>query len=317
MIFGQVQDVEKMSTFARRLTRKEISAEARAQLQKAFLSVSDVRALIIALAKRLIALRNLKKLLASQQKKLAEETLAFYVPLANRLGLWAFKAEMEDVCFATLDPAMYNHLKRAAGAKEDENRECLAVAIQELEKTMKNNNIDVLSLSGRPKTLYSMFEKMRLKKKREDEILDKRGIRILVEKEFDCYRALNIVHSIWKPLENSVKDYIAKPKENGYKSIHTVVRGPSGLLIEIQIRTTKMHLVAEHGIAAHWRYKELDEENGALSDIDRHIKLARESLHDIIRKCGQRKNRDNNSPSEIIAGPRKLERSGRREALMN
>ena len=215
----------------------------------------DIRVLIVKLADRLHNMRTLGVLARPKQELKATETLEIYAPLAHRLGIFQIKWELEDLSFETLHPKRFEEIRNLVGKAEHERaaytREVLEAVTGQLRTIKVKAEVD-----GRPKHLYSVYEKMVLRGKEFNEIYDLVGIRVLVDTVKDCYGALGAVHSLWKPIPGRFKDYIAMPKFNMYQSLHTTVVGPEGRPLEVQIRTEQMHRTAEFGIAAHWRYKE-------------------------------------------------------------
>ena len=215
----------------------------------------DIRVLLIKLADRLHNMRTVAPLTPERQRRAARETLEIYAPLAHRLGVQQVKWELEDLSFKTLHPGPYREIASLVEKRRGERQQyvdgLLAAAKQRLREAGLKSEVD-----GRPKHLYSIYEKMVIGGKEFNEIYDLAGVRILVDNVRDCYAALGAVHSLWKPVPGRFKDYIAMPKSNMYQSLHTTVVGPGGRPLEIQIRTRDMHRTAEFGIAAHWRYKE-------------------------------------------------------------
>jgi GTP pyrophosphokinase len=215
----------------------------------------DIRVLIIKLADRLHNMRTLGSLSRPKQVEKATETLEIYGPLAHRLGIYSVKWELEDLAFGTLHPKQFDEIQNLVGKAESERATYLGLVIDAVEDRLRRSKIKA-AVQGRPKHLYSVYEKMVLRGKEFSEIYDLVGIRILVETVKDCYAALGALHSLWKPVPGRFKDYIAMPKFNMYQSLHTAVIGPEGRPLEVQIRSHQMHRTAEFGIAAHWRYKE-------------------------------------------------------------
>ncbi len=231
--------------------------EARTEgLRKMLLAVAqDVRVVFLALAERLHDMRTCRALPEEVSIRLARETRDIYAPLANRLGIWQLKWELEDHAFHYLEPDSYKELaRRLAERRQDRERYVERVRV-ELLAALERAGI-AADIQGRPKHLYSIHRKMRRKGLRLDELFDLRALRVLVESERECYAALGVAHSLWRPIRGEFDDYIANPKENNYRSLHTAVIGPEGKSVEVQIRTHAMHREAELGIAAHWRYKE-------------------------------------------------------------
>jgi GTP diphosphokinase / guanosine-3',5'-bis(diphosphate) 3'-diphosphatase len=215
----------------------------------------DIRVLLIKLADRLHNMRTLGALAPAKQRRVATETLEIYAPLANRLGVQEVKWELEDLAFKTLHPGPYKEIAQLVETRRDERTRRIKDLTETLRQKLKELGIKG-DVDGRPKHLYSIYEKMVIRGKDFEEIYDLVGIRIQVESMKDCYAALGAVHALWKPVPGRFKDYVAMPKSNMYQSLHTTVVGPEGRPIEIQIRTRDMHRTAQYGIAAHWRYKE-------------------------------------------------------------
>jgi GTP diphosphokinase / guanosine-3',5'-bis(diphosphate) 3'-diphosphatase len=215
----------------------------------------DIRVLLIKLADRLHNMRTLSALSPTKQRENAVETLEIYAPLAHRLGVQQMKWELEDLSFKTLYPGPYREIASLVERRRDDRQRYVETVLSAARARLKDAGVKA-EVEGRPKHLYSIYEKMVLGGKEFNEIYDLAGIRILVGNLRDCYGALGAIHSLWKPVPGRFKDYIAMPKSNMYQSLHTTVVGPQGRPIEIQIRTQEMHRTAEFGIAAHWRYKE-------------------------------------------------------------
>ncbi|AQS58361.1 RelA/SpoT family protein [Desulforamulus ferrireducens] len=247
-------------------TKEERQAE---NLRKMFLAMAkDIRVILIKLADRLHNLRTLQFQSERKQKEVAEETLHFFSPMAHRLGIYKIKWELEDLSFRYLEPEKYQHLKTQIAKSRAKREEYIQEVIKELAQRLAAVNIKA-EIQGRPKNLYSIYQKMVEQQKELKDIFDVQAVRVLVNSVKDCYGALGIAHTLWKPIPGRFKDYIAMPKSNMYQSLHTTVIGPNGEPVEIQIRTWDMHRVAEYGIAAHWRYKE-----GAQGEKDFDKKLA-------------------------------------------
>lgn len=215
----------------------------------------DIRVVLIKLADRLHNMRTIEYLRPEKQKEKARETLEIYAPLAHRLGIYSMKAELEDIAFSILEPKKYEQIKKMVADTQSSREEYIRGIISVLDRELKRVGIKA-EITGRAKHYYSIYQKMKKKGKEFSEIYDLDAIRIITKTLKDCYGALGIVHSLWKPLPGKFKDYIAVPKFNMYQSLHTTVIGPQGKPLEIQIRTEEMHRIAEYGIAAHWAYKE-------------------------------------------------------------
>jgi GTP pyrophosphokinase len=215
----------------------------------------DIRVLLIKLADRLHNMRTLTVLAPDKQRRIATETLEIYAPLANRLGVQEVKWELEDLSFKTLHPGPYREIASLVEARRGERQALIDDVTSSLRSKLKELGIKA-EVEGRPKHLYSIYEKMVIRGKEFNEIYDLVGVRIQVDSLRDCYGALGAIHALWRPIPGRFKDYIAMPKSNMYQSLHTTVVGPGGKPLEIQVRTRDMHRTAQFGIAAHWRYKE-------------------------------------------------------------
>ena len=260
-----VDGVTKLSKFSTH-TREEQQAE---NIRKMFLAMAeDIRVVLIKLADRLHNMRTLYALPSDKQLRIARQTMEIYAPLAERLGIWQMKWELEDLAFKILEPDRYRELARLLDTRRKGRESYIERAIAQLRPALEAAGIRA-DLQGRPKHIYSIWKKMQRKGADFSEIYDVYAIRILVDEVRDCYAALGVVHSLWRPIPGQFDDYIAVPKNNLYQSLHTAVMALDGKPLEIQIRTHKMHQVAEVGIAAHWRYKE-----GTKSDREYDAKLA-------------------------------------------
>jgi len=232
---------------------KEHQAE---NLRKMFLAmVDDIGVVLIKLADRLHNMRTLDSMPRHKQLRTAQQTIEVFAPLANRLGIWQVKSELEDLAFRYTQPEAYANIQAELKRRGDTNSESLERVMADLRTLLDEAHIEA-EMAGRKKHIYSIYRKMNRKVRPFEEIYDVVGIRIIVETIRDCYSVLGIVHSKWHPVPGEIDDYIANPKESSYQSLHTAVIGPDGHAVEIQIRTREMHHVAEYGIAAHWRYKE-------------------------------------------------------------
>ncbi|MBP6282087.1 MAG: bifunctional (p)ppGpp synthetase/guanosine-3',5'-bis(diphosphate) 3'-pyrophosphohydrolase [Leptotrichiaceae bacterium] len=215
----------------------------------------DIRVVIIKLADRLHNMRTLKYMSSDKQQIKSKETLEIYAPIAHRIGMAKIKWELEDISFRYLYSLEYREISDLVNSKREEREEYTAKIIEKIEKELEKNKIKG-EVTGRAKHLYSIYRKMIEKEKKFADLNDLIAIRIMVDKEVECYNILGIIHNLFIPVSGRFKDYIAVPKSNGYQSIHTTVKGPNDQNIEIQIRTHNMHRIAEEGVAAHWKYKE-------------------------------------------------------------
>jgi len=231
----------------------KLEASAQNFRKMALATVDDIRVILVKLADRLHNMRTIYSLKRSKRIRIAKETMEIYGPIANRLGLNNFSLELENLSFKTIYPWRYKVLE-AAIEKQSIKHSFVSLRQNILDK-LKEHNITNCDISFREKHLYSIYQKMQQKKSLFEEVQDKHGMRIIVSDKHECYKTLGIIHSLYKPLEKKFKDYIAIPKSNGYQSLHTVVFGPGGSTLEIQIRTFNMHKVAKMGVAAHWIYK--------------------------------------------------------------
>lgn len=217
----------------------------------------DIRVLVIKLADRLHNMRTLSYMSADKQEIKARETLEIYAPLAHRLGMNTMKWELEDLAFATLYPKMFEEIVRLVGQRAPSRDQYLTQVIADIENDLRGAKVKA-SVTGRPKHYYSVYQKMIVRGRDFGDIYDLVGVRILVESIRDCYAVLGLIHARWSPVPGRFKDFIAMPKFNMYQSLHTTVIGPEGKPVELQIRTWDMHRAAEFGVAAHWRYKQVD-----------------------------------------------------------
>ncbi|MFM7718526.1 MAG: RelA/SpoT family protein [Actinomycetota bacterium] len=234
-------------------TREQEQAE---NVRKMIVAMAgDIRVLLIKLADRLHNMRTLGALDPERQRRIANETLAIYAPLTDRLGVQQWKWELEDLAFKALHPGPYREIASLVERRREERQEYVDGLLGAVRQRLREAGLRA-EVEGRPKHLYSIYEKMVLGGKEFNEIYDLAGIRVLVDSTRDAYAALGAVHALWKPVPGRFKDYVAMPKENMYQSLHTTVIGPGGRNLEVQIRTREMHRTAEYGIAAHWRYKE-------------------------------------------------------------
>ncbi len=231
-------------------------AQQSATLRKMLVAMAkDIRVLLIKLADRLHNMRTIASLPAEKQRRIAQETLDIYAPLAHRLGIADVKWQLEDLAFAVLHPKRYAEIEQMVAAQSPERGEYLDRVLDALRARLGELHIEA-DVRGRPKHYWSIYEKMVVRGKEFDDVQDLVGVRVVVDSVKDCYAALGSIHALWKPVQGRFKDYIAMPKFNLYQGLHTTVVGPEGNPVEVQIRTKEMHRRAEYGIAAHWGYKE-------------------------------------------------------------
>src|SRR5215204_4780277 len=256
--FGEeLADIVDGVTKLKRLPAENLEEAQAESLRKMIVAMSrDVRVIIIKLADRLHNMRTLAYLKRENQLKKATETLEIYAPLAHRLGIYSVKWELEDLAFATLHPRRYEEIKRLVAARRGDREAFINVTARELLKHLGEAGVQDADVKGRVKHFYSIYNKMVRRDKEFNEIYDLAGLRVVVPSVRDCYGALGVIHSLWKPIPGRFKDYIAMPKFNMYQSLHTTVMSNEGKLLEIQIRTREMEATAEYGIAAHWMYKQ-------------------------------------------------------------
>lgn len=260
---GKMEGLQSSETGRR---SDQIRAES---LRKMLLAMAeDVRVVLIKLADRLHNMRTLESLAVDKQRRISQETMDVFAPLANRLGIWQIKWELEDLSYRYLEPENYQDIADMLVEKRVDREKYIEKFKATLAEKLEQAKVKA-EISGRPKHIYGIAKKMHQKSIAFDQVYDVRAVRILVENTEDCYSVLGIIHSNWQYIPGEFDDYIATPKENNYQSIHTAVVGPEGQTVEVQIRTREMHKQSEYGVAAHWRYKE-----GALKDKDYDEKIA-------------------------------------------
>jgi GTP pyrophosphokinase len=238
----------------------------------------DVRVVLVKLADRLHNMRTLGYMPPEKQQRIAQETMDIYAPLANRLGIWQFKWELEDLSFRYLDEAKYREIARCIDERRADREVYLRGVMETLRAELEKAGIHGAHISARPKHIYSIYRKMERKEVGFEHIYDVRAVRVIVDTVLQCYQVLGIVHNLWHPVPGEFDDYIAAPKENFYRSLHTAVRDQSGKTLEVQMRTMEMHEHAEYGIAAHWRYKEGRKPNQRDVEFEERISQIRRML---------------------------------------
>lgn len=271
------------------LTFRSTAEEQVENYRKLLLSIAkDARVIIIKLADRLHNMRTLEHLNPDKRARIATETREIYAPLAHRFGMAGVKAELEDLAFKFLEPEEYAALARQVASKRAEREEMVAALQGPLDQELRGAGISDVDVSGRPKHLWSIWQKMRKRNTPFEAIYDMMALRVIVPAVPDCYHVLGVIHHKWTPLQERFKDYIASPKSNGYQSLHTTIFGPNSQLYEIQIRTHEMHRTAEYGIAAHWLYKS---ERERPDELDQHFGWFRQLLE---------LQQDTHSPEEFL-----------------
>jgi GTP diphosphokinase / guanosine-3',5'-bis(diphosphate) 3'-diphosphatase len=251
-----VTKMEKLPTSVEKMKDGKAGDRESENLRKIFLAMgNDIRVVLVKLADRLHNMRTLGYLSPERQKRMAKETLDIFAPLANRLGIWQMKWELEDLSFRYLEPEKYKEIANKLAERRVDREKYMARVKERLLHELTGAGIQA-TVSARPKHIYSIHKKMDRKHKAFEEIYDVRAVRVIVADKPTCYQVLGVVHSIWRPVPSEFDDYIAAPKENFYQSLHTAVMDDEGKTLEVQIRTPDMHEHAEYGVAAHWRYKE-------------------------------------------------------------
>ncbi|MFB8791182.1 MAG: bifunctional (p)ppGpp synthetase/guanosine-3',5'-bis(diphosphate) 3'-pyrophosphohydrolase [Potamolinea sp.] len=260
-----VEGVTKLSKF-NFSSKTERQAE---NFRRMFLAMaSDIRVIVVKLADRLHNMRTLEHLSPEKQRSISLETKDIFAPLANRLGIGRFKWELEDLAFKYLEPDQYRQIQLLVAERRSDREDRLNKVAESMRQRIQDAGIKCLELSGRPKHLYGIYQKMQRQQKGFHEIYDIAAMRLIVDTKEECYRALAVVHDLFRPIPGRFKDYIGLPKPNRYQSLHTGVIGPTGRPIEVQIRTLEMHHIAELGIAAHWKYKETGGSNNTRITAD-------------------------------------------------
>ena len=276
-VSGMVKDLDRIDSVAGSSAGVSLDDEERhvENLRRMLLTiVDDIRVVLVLLAERLYKMRVLKNLPKEMRVWEARETMDIYAPLANRLGIWQIKWELEDLCLRYMDKECYKEIAGLLDGRRKEREHFVDDVIKLLQYQFSAAGIKAV-ITGRPKHIYSIWKKMKRKGIGFDQIFDLRAVRVLVKSEADCYAALGIVHGLWRHIPGEFDDYIATPKSNLYRSIHTAVIGPEDKHLEVQIRTKGMHQHAELGVAAHWRYKESGSKD---AEFERRVALMRSWL---------------------------------------
>jgi GTP pyrophosphokinase len=277
-VAGLVDRLTRLGEFqldAKWATGKQLAEDQTETIRKMLLAViGDPRLVIARIAQQLVRIRHCRGEKAATRRQIAMEVQELYAPLANRLGIWALKWELEDLSFRELEPAAYQQIAKALNEKRVDREHYISQVLEQLNVALRAAGLSATT-QGRPKHIFSIYRKMQRKQLSFAQVYDIRAVRVIVPSISDCYAALGVVHQLWPILPTEFDDYIATPKENHYRSIHTAVQGPAGRSLEVQIRTLEMQDHAELGVAAHWRYKEGGEAN---QDYERKISQLRELL---------------------------------------
>ncbi|BCN93376.1 GTP pyrophosphokinase [Thiomicrorhabdus immobilis] len=272
-----VEGIRKLNKFKDfDIERKSDDVQNERLRQMLLAMTSDIRIMIMKLAYRVARLRDLKHESEEVRHQIAAETELIFSPLANRLGIAQLKWELEDLSFRYLHPEEYKNIASQLQSKRSERENYIKIVLDTLDEMLKQHHINA-KISGRPKHIYSIWKKMKRKVLPIEELYDLRAVRIYVDNIQMCYETLGLIHSRWNYVRHEFDDYIATPKENGYQSIHTVIIGPEGKTVEIQIRTLEMHHNAEYGVAAHWRYKE-----GGKSTFDENLERSIANVRQLL-----------------------------------
>ncbi len=265
----QIQEFSEIEGLHEAGRKNDSHAQQIEALRKMLLAmVQDIRVVLIKLAERTQTLRHLSGASPEMQKRIAQENRGIFAPLANRLGVWQIKWELEDLSLRYLEPQLYKEVAKMLDERRVDREQYIVDVVSQLKSELAQVGIKG-EVSGRPKHIYSIIKKMKSKHLDFSQLYDVRAVRVLVEDVKDCYAVLGLIHNLWQPIPGEFDDYIARPKSNNYRSLHTAVIGPRGLALEVQIRTFEMHHHSELGVAAHWRYKE-----GGKSDAQFDEKIA-------------------------------------------
>jgi GTP diphosphokinase / guanosine-3',5'-bis(diphosphate) 3'-diphosphatase len=275
-------DVRQLVEGVTKLSKFNFSSKTESQAEnfrRMFLAMAkDIRVIVVKLADRLHNMRTLEHLADEKRRRIARETRDIFAPLANRLGIGRIKWELEDLAFKYLDPEAYITTRELVAEKRSDREQVLKDVVHRLRERLSETQVHTLEVNGRPKHLYGIYQKMQRQQKGYHQIYDVAAVRVIVNTNEECYRALAVVHDMLKPLPGRFKDYIGLPKPNRYQSLHTVVIGDTGRPLEVQIRTLEMHQVAEYGIAAHWKYKESGGSTARLTAADEKFTWIRQLL---------------------------------------
>jgi GTP pyrophosphokinase len=262
----RIQEFSELESLHQAGSKAGDPAQQIESLRKMLLAMAeDIRVVLIKLAERTQTLRGLSAVSEDLQQQIARETEGIYAPLANRLGVWQIKWEMEDLALRYQQPKLYKEIAKRLDERRVDREQYIADVVAQLEGELAKAGIRG-EVNGRPKHIYSIINKMKRKQLEFNQLYDVRAVRVLVDDIKDCYAVLGLIHSLWQPIPGEFDDYIARPKSNNYRSLHTAVIGPRGLAVEVQIRTHEMHQHSELGVAAHWRYKEGGKSDGSFDE---------------------------------------------------
>jgi GTP pyrophosphokinase len=279
-----IYQLEQIRQFRESRAYKTEDSQQIEVLRKMLLAmVNDIRVVLIKLAERTQTMRYLSGCTLDVQKEIAQDTQNLLAPLANRLGVWQIKWELEDLSVRYLDPEQYREISRLLDERRVDRERYIGNVVQQLKQTLANAGIPA-DVTGRPKHIYSIINKMKRKHLAFEQLYDVRAVRILVDDVQSCYAALSLVHELWTPIPSEYDDYIARPKSNNYRSLHTAVTGPRSQIFEVQIRTREMHQYSELGVAAHWRYKEGGKSDAKLDEKIIWLRQILEWREDISRE---------------------------------
>jgi GTP pyrophosphokinase len=281
-----VEGVTKLENVEERVKKEGGSRDLQEleSLRKMFMAMAedDIRVIFIKLADRLHNMRTLEGLTPENRVRMARETLEIFAPLANRLGIWYWKADLEDLSFRYLNPSMYEEMADLLAARKGERQARVVRHVEMLRKALAEEGVRA-KLKARPKHIYSIYRKMQRKNVPFSQIYDAEGHRVIVDTKPECYQVLGVVHRLWTPISGEFDDYIANPKPNGYQSLHTAVIAEDGGSLEIQIRTHEMDYIAEYGVAAHWLYKEQEAE--VSEQMLEHLAQIRKSVQELTAEA--------------------------------
>ncbi len=298
-IAQMIEGITKLGRIKLRGTKEDYKLE---NWRRMFLAMgADIRTVIIKLADRLHNMQTLEHLRPDKRMRIAHETMEIYVPIANRLGIGEIRGELADLCFMYLQPDDYQRTKHLSEEKLKEKEAYVKKAIKEIGQSLKEDGIKYIDMHGRAKNIYSLYLKLQKHDMDIKRVFDLIAIRIIVQDVTACYETLGIVHKKYRPMIGRIKDYISLPKPNGYQSIHTTVFGPDGRVLEVQIRTQKMHDEAEFGIAAHWLYETRKKRGWTSYFLPKNDKITKKEV-EWVKQLQQWQEELGNNPEEFMEG---------------